>query len=110
LLLLATILDRLACPSCKSALVAKTFHAHNDWTVEGFLACAVCGTATPVSHGFPLFTETQLNRPTLDEQWLSAQGVNWFRTADYESFLRESAARNLRRLSGRSAIQPSSMC
>ncbi len=94
--MLATILDRLACPTCKSALVAKTYHANNDRMVEGFLACAVCGTATPVSHGFPLFTETQLDRPTLDEQWLSTRGGNWFRTADYESFLREKAARKLR--------------
>ncbi|MCB1688901.1 MAG: AMP-binding protein, partial [Halioglobus sp.] len=93
---MASILDRLACPICKSALEARIRSDEPGVAMDGFLECVVCGTATPVSHGFPLFTETQLNRPSLSEQWLNAQNANWFRAADYDAFLREKAARNLR--------------
>ena len=94
--MLASILDRLVCPTCKSVFAVRSFRAGINNLLDGFLVCANCGTATPVSHGFPLFAETQLDRPGLNESWLHAQADNWFRSDDYEKFLREKAARNMR--------------
>ena len=94
--MLASTLNRLACPTCRSVFAVRSFRTENNRLLDGFLVCANCVTSTPVSHGFPLFAETQLDRPGLNEPWLHAQADNWFRSGDYESFLREKAARNLR--------------
>lgn len=94
--MLRSVLAFLACPTCKSPVSEKRFQAEHGRVMEGFLICADCGTTTPVSHGFPLFSETQLERPSLDENWLTEHGLKWFRADDYEGFLREKAARNMR--------------
>ena len=91
-----SILQGLACPACKSGLELRSCHGTNGTATEGFLLCKPCGILTPVSRGFPLFTEAQLDTGNLDDDWLSSKGNNWFQSEQYNQFLVEKAARNLR--------------
>jgi acyl-coenzyme A synthetase/AMP-(fatty) acid ligase/SAM-dependent methyltransferase/uncharacterized protein YbaR (Trm112 family) len=90
------MVDHLVCPACKCGLQADSYECVDDSILEGYLACASCATLTPVSRGFPLFTETRLDTGNLDDHWLTAQGKSWFRTEEYPQFVREKAARQLR--------------
>jgi acyl-coenzyme A synthetase/AMP-(fatty) acid ligase/uncharacterized protein YbaR (Trm112 family) len=90
------IADCLVCPACKSALTLIPYERVDNSVLEGSLACASCATLTPISRGFPLFTETRLGASNLDGHWLEAQGKNWFRADEYPQFVQEKAARHLR--------------
>lgn len=78
----ASLLDLLACPSCRIRLDA-TVHDGADGGIElGFLRCPRCAIVIPVLDGFVMFSEPLLHAGLATAERLAQMASRLFGTAD----------------------------
>ena len=87
-----TDLHLFRCPRCHEALETRHYEVYGDDISSGALVCPGCDAATPVLHGFCLFTETfatARGKESLQELGRSLFGTR----ADYGRFIAQQAQR-----------------
>lgn len=92
----ASLLDVLACPSCRIRFEA-TVHAGSDDRIDlGFLRCPRCAIVTPVLDGFVMFSEPLLHAGLATAPLLETMASRLFGTAaDFASYQRDKRQRGV---------------